>query len=345
MLSLLKSIFSPGKKRSKSKSGGRRAAILPATPQPEGSSSSSIDTVTIVPFWYQENGSFDDTQFNYPSDTLITPVISGDIREALKRYVKDICPEPDGSLQIYEKLNQPDASVKEISALVGSDPLLAAQVLKLVNSAAFSISTEVTSIGRAVTLLGFQNVKSVVLSHSIRRGISASQDEKSTRLREHSLMSSATAYHLAEGVRGIDSFTASTIALLHDMGKILYPMILENGKGINFSTEIPLQVIESLVASVFAEIWKLPGSICRVLEYIQHPYFYPLESVPEDIRPMVTTLSMANQLANVMGFEDGDLLYRLKKEYLVEINQIDSPARWIDEPTAAKIELTRGVLK
>lgn len=343
MLSLLKSIFSPTKKRSKV----RRAAILPATPHPEEAtgSTATFDSVTIVPFWYQENGSFDDTQFNYPSDSLVTPVISDEIREALKRYVKDICPEPDGSLQIYEKLNQPDASVKEISALVSSDPLLAAQILKLVNSAAFSISTEVTSIGRAVTLLGFQNVKSVVLSHSIRRGISASQDEKSIRLREHSLMSSATAYHLAEKVRGIDSFTASTIALLHDMGKILYPMILEKGRGLKFNTEIPLQVIESLVASVFAEIWRLPRSICRVLEYVQHPYFYPLESVPQDIRPMVITLSMANQLANVMGFADGDQLYRLKKEYLDDINQVDSPARWMDDAMASKIELTRGVFK
>lgn len=342
MLSLLKSIFSPNKKRSKV----RRAAILPATPHPDPEGvSNSIDSVTIVPFWYQENGSFDDTQFNYPSESLVTPVINSDIREALMRYVKDICPEPDGSLQIYEKLNQPDASVKEISALVSSDPLLAAQILKLVNSAAFAVSTEVTSIGRAVTLLGFQNVKSVVLSHSVRRGISALQDEKSIRLREHSLMSSATAYHLAETVRGIDSFTASTIALLHDMGKILYPMILQKGKGINFTTEIPLQVIESLVASVFAEIWRLPRSICRVLEYVQHPYFYPMDSVPEDIRAMVTTLSMANQLANVMGFGDGDQLYRLKKEYLDDINQVDSPARWIDETMAAKIELTRAVLK
>ncbi len=344
MLALLKEFFTKRKKTAL-KRKSNHVAILPASPSPSSSKPvDTIETITTVPFWYAEHGSFDTVEFVYPSESLQVPVITEEMRDSIKKYVGDVCPKPDGSMQIYAKLNDPKASVKEITALVSSDPMLAAQVLKLINSAAFGLSEDITSIGRAVTLLGFQNVKSVVLNHSIRQGTSTINDELSIRIREHSHMSSAMAYHLSETVAGVDRFTVSTIALLHDMGKILYPMIVSEGRGLNFSITIPQQVVEALIASVFAELWKLPESISSSIEYLHHPCFYPFDSVPDKYRPLVTTLSMANLLANCMGFEDGDDLINIQKEYLTEIHEDDSPARWIDENTATKIESTRGVM-
>jgi two-component system cell cycle response regulator len=342
MIAALKNLFSK-KKKKKLNNSTQRVAIIPATPKPASDEDLSLDSLATAPFWYAEHGSFDNVQFVYPSEDLVVPQITTDIRESLKRYLADICPKPDGSMQIYSKLNDPKASVKEITALVSSDPLLAAQVLKLVNSAAFGIADEVTSVGRAVTLLGFQNVKAVVLNHSIRRGVADVNDELSMRIREHSHMSSAIAFHLSESIAKVQPFTVSTISLLHDMGKILYPKLEEQKRGINFSTKVPHQIVEALVASVFAEVWKLPSTICETLQYIHHPCFYPLDSVPSEYRPMVTTLSMANLLANSMGFGDGDQLLPIKKEYLDEIHEVDSPARWLDEKLATKIENTRGI--
>ncbi len=343
MFAMLRNFLIQRKKKKLRNRNVRRHAVLPDSVQDE-LPMTSMETVTPVPFWYAEHGSFEDVEFVFPSDVMGAPVVQREMRNALKRYIADICPKPDGSMQIYSKLNQPDTSVKEITALVTTDPMLAAQILKFVNSATFGVAQEVTSVGRAVTLLGFQNVKSVVLNHSVRRGTSGVQNELTIRIREHSHMSSAIAYHLAETVDGVDQFTASTIALLHDMGKILYPMIVKKGRGLNFISDVPLQVIESLVTSVFAEIWELPPTICAVLEYIHHPYFYPLSSVPSQYRSLVTTLSMANLLTNVMGFGDGESNLLVKKEFLDEIRQVDSPARWMDDKMAAKIESTRGVL-
>ncbi len=53
---------------------------------------------------------------------------------------------------------------------------------------------------------------------------------------------------------------------------------------------------------------------------------------------------MANFLANSMGFEDGDDFYPIQKEFLFEIHETDSPARWLDENLATKIESTRSIL-
>jgi len=99
-----------------------------------------IQSVQAVPYWYQMNSSFDNVHIQYPPENLKPPHIDTVMRERLKDYVRDISPEPDGSMALYAKLNDPNASVKEISALVASDPILAAHILKLVNSAAFGLT-------------------------------------------------------------------------------------------------------------------------------------------------------------------------------------------------------------
>ncbi len=333
----------PVRKSSSVKHTGRVAII--SAEYKEDSPLRTMETVTVLPLWYMNNCSFEHVQFAYPSDDLVAPVISEDDRKALKKYVQDVCPEPDSSIAIYQKLNDPYSSVKEISALVSSDPMLAAQILKLVNSAAFGIDKEVTSVGRAVTLLGFQNVKSLVLNHSIRHGISKVESELSLRIREHSSMCSAIGYHLAQKTPGVDRFTVSTMSLLHDMGKFLLPMIGEKGKGLRLSIAVPDMIVEALVASIFADLWHLPSTIISSLEYAHHPHFYSLLDVPSDIRKQVTLLSMSNLLANAMGYPDGDQLYPIKKEFLNEIRKEDSPERWIDSAMATQIEHFRGVLK
>jgi len=200
-------------------------------------------------------------------------------------------------------------------------------------------------IGRAVTLLGFRNVKAAVLQHSISQGISGIDGDFAAIIREHSIMSSAIALHLSEKIDGVDQFTLSSIALLHDIGKVLYPSLKAAGKGIKLSMEVPEQVIEALIASIFAELWELPHSISSALEYIHHPYFYPLLSVPNDVRQTATVISMSNQLATAMGFADSEDCYEIGSEFLNEICQIDEPNIWISDKMAIRIESTRAALK
>ncbi len=328
-----------------------QAVILDATPKSSETKVESkesnvpIQSLQAIPYWYELNKSFENVTIQYPSDDLQAPQIDKAMRERLKAYVKDISPEPDGSMALYAKLNDPKASVKEITALVTSDPILAAHILKLVNSAAFGLTQEITAIGRAVTLLGFQNVKAAVLQHSIRQGISGITGDFAAIIREHSIMSSAIALHLSEKIDNIDQFTLSSIGLLHDIGKVLYPSIKAAGKGIKLSIEVPEQVMEALIASVFAELWELPTFISASLEYIHHPYFYPLLSVPNDLRKTATIVAMANQLATAMGFADSEDCYEIGAEFLAEINHVNEPNSWIDENLAVRIESTRSALK
>jgi HD-like signal output (HDOD) protein len=60
-----------------------------------------------------------------------------------------------------------EASAAEIADLIGSDPSLAAQVLRLVNSAAYGLQHRVASIRQAVVLLGFDVIKGLLLGAAV----------------------------------------------------------------------------------------------------------------------------------------------------------------------------------
>lgn len=62
-------------------------------------------------------------------------------------------------LGLLAELNRPDVTVREVEALVKQDASLSLRVLQCVNSAAFGIRREVTSIREALVLLGIEPIR------------------------------------------------------------------------------------------------------------------------------------------------------------------------------------------
>src|SRR5437870_6143175 len=74
---------------------------------------------------------------------------------------------PALTLRVLERANRPDCSIAEIGKLVGHDPAMCGRMLKLVNSSLYGLQRPVTSIERALNLLGLNHVRSLVLSLSL----------------------------------------------------------------------------------------------------------------------------------------------------------------------------------
>ncbi len=62
-------------------------------------------------------------------------------------------------IQFIQAVNQPDIDVKQLEELIRSDAALSVGLMRLVNSAAFGISQQITSIQRALLLLGPKKVR------------------------------------------------------------------------------------------------------------------------------------------------------------------------------------------
>lgn len=67
---------------------------------------------------------------------------------------KDISSNKVQLLQLLRELNRPDLQIKELAGLISSDVGMSFKLLRYINSAAFSLLAEVTSIEQALNLLG-----------------------------------------------------------------------------------------------------------------------------------------------------------------------------------------------
>ena len=87
--------------------------------------------------------------------------------EALKR-LKSIPPFPAAARKLMAMVGSQATDLRGVSDVLKSDAVLAGESLRMANSALFALRHEVTSILHAVSVLGLDRLKSVVLTVGLR---------------------------------------------------------------------------------------------------------------------------------------------------------------------------------
>ncbi len=131
---------------------------------------------------------------------------------------------PEVARHLTTAVNRESTTAKELASLIQRDQSLALKLLRLANSAFFSLRRPCTGIGHAVTLLGFGTVRDLVMTLSLWGSIGDA--DPTTRRRRKSLWLhcasvGAAAKMVAKRVRGVDPGEALSAGLLHDIGKLL----------------------------------------------------------------------------------------------------------------------------
>ena len=127
--------------------------------------------------------------------------------------------------KVLETCNNPQASPNDLNRLIALDPVLAGQVLRLINSAYYSLRHPVSSLTRAIIMLGVNTVKNLVLSFAILQQLPMAKPFGTlspVSFWEHSVAVGVIAKWLAEftGVHLKDQEDYFVGGLLHDLGKI-----------------------------------------------------------------------------------------------------------------------------
>jgi HD-like signal output (HDOD) protein len=73
---------------------------------------------------------------------------------------------PKTGVKLMGVLDEPNASFAQIEKILNYDPGLTANFLKLANSPYFGIPSKVSSVKQAITLLGINRLKQIVLATS-----------------------------------------------------------------------------------------------------------------------------------------------------------------------------------
>jgi len=132
---------------------------------------------------------------------------------------------PEVALKIRRALSEEDVSIGEIARLIGTDPALAARMLRVANSAMFYRgSRPITNLKDAVSQLGQKMVRNVALSFAAQQvfigyGHRLLHDLIGAVWR-HSVHAAVVAHMLARVRTRLNADEAFLAGLLHEVGKL-----------------------------------------------------------------------------------------------------------------------------
>lgn len=191
---------------------------------------------------------------------------------------------PEIARRTLATVNRDNASLNDLATLIARDQALAARLLRIANGAFYAVRGKVTSIPQAVTMLGFERVRDLVLSLSVwgaLEGASVTARRFRRKLWMHSSMVAAAARMLAERTSQ-DQDVAFTAGLLHDVGKLVlglrlgdsYWELLEDAADDGGAAEVErtaLSCDHAVVGGWLLQLWGMPADLVEAVAFHTEP--------------------------------------------------------------------------
>lgn len=229
-------------------------------------------------------------------------------RKDIEKFIKKMPSLSTTVGKVMEVCSRTDASPNELNKVVSLDPVLTGQVLKLINSAYYSLVNKVTTLTRAITMLGMNTVKNMALSTAIIKtvgGVKKSKVLPTTKFWQHSIGVgvSAKLYAEIQDMPVMEREGLFVNGLLHDLGKI--PFGDEYIQVVDFVRENQVSLIEAErevlgidhqeVGLMIAEKWKLNEEITTCIS--QH---HNIESLSGEMAKRVGYVALGNAYTNIL---------------------------------------------
>jgi putative nucleotidyltransferase with HDIG domain len=242
----------------------------------------------------------------------------------LRSHIDKMPPLSPTVSKVLALCNNRDASPVELNKVVSIDPVLTGNVLRLINSAYYGMSQKITSVVRAITMLGINTVRNLLLSTAVlstlgRRTNFNSLD--SAKFWEHSLATGVTAKLIALRHRiPMELVESYFIAgLLHDIGKIplnnKFPDEFKKAMELADEKRQALFILEKQVFGIdhthigkmIAEKWILGTDISDTIEFHHTSTQYE-----GDHKSIVFIVSLADYFVNTLKIGYSGSRYRIE---------------------------------
>jgi len=133
----------------------------------------------------------------------------------LERALGDIRTSRPAALRVLQMADDPHTDARHLAEAIEFDPILTAHLLRLANSAAFGMSQRIATTQHAVSLVGFDAVRSIAAL--LASGLRNHKTPAPAGFWEHSA-ATAAACAVVSSRFGISRGEAFSIGLLHDLG-------------------------------------------------------------------------------------------------------------------------------
>lgn len=215
----------------------------------------------------------------------LNELLHGDAVRGIVSGVDALPSMPSLFQEVSALAQDPDSSLARVSEVIARDLSMSATILKLVNSAYFGVPQKVDSVQRAVSLLGLDTIRALILGTSVFREYRpAAPGFTVEALWEHSLRVAGCARAIARLERATADAVGHTYlaALFHDVGKLIlachdgghYTGILARVAKGERASMIEQEVYGATHAEVGAYLlglWNFPDAVVRAVAFHHRP--------------------------------------------------------------------------
>ena len=249
--------------------------------------------------------------------------------------VKKLPAQPYIVRELIRLYRNPNVSMSQYEKIISQDPGLAAEVLRVVNSAYYGLNHRVSNLRIALTMLGLVEIYRIVANTSFYRVFHTMFDKISYDLNifwKHCQATGNIAYYLASTVIPEKAAEAHLIGLLHDVGKLVMEQFfheewqellsrLEQYKTENISLEEEIFGLNhSEIGATLLIRWNFPKEIVIPVRYHHDPLaateYQQLVLISYFAERIATALMSASEQHIIREYfvEDG-MWFKLSKEY------------------------------
>ena len=263
-----------------------------------------------------------------------------DSEKIINKYISNMPSLSTTISMVLKVCNSPDTTANDLNRVISLDPVLTGNVLKLINSAFYSLRDRVTSLTKAIIMLGMNTIKNLAISTAILGTLNKAKSVKTSSVDafwEHSICVGTAAKIIASipelELKNKDEFFVA--GLLHDIGKIplisCFPekytlvekAVNEEGVAIIRAENNFLNVNHSQIGKKVAVKWGIGGAIYETICYHHFPF-----TADVDNTQVVQIVALADVYAKTLGkkesnglTEEPQIVFNLNDSLL--INMLD----------------------
>jgi putative nucleotidyltransferase with HDIG domain len=237
--------------------------------------------------------------------------MSPELSQKLASAVDGMPAFPKSVQKILELTRDVNCTPKDLVQVIDKDPVVTVKILKVVNSAYYSLPKQITSVNHAVVYLGFNTIKNLALSIAaigiLPKQNAAGFDVDSYLL--HSLSTAVIAKQLAMRMDDADPMDCFIGGLLHDFGKVVCAQFMPDefrralslckadGTSLHEALRRTLGTDHAVIGAMLVEKWRFAPDLINTIAHQ-----YDSQSQRSELFSCVFT---ANQISKKLGFGFG----------------------------------------
>ena len=253
--------------------------------------------------------------------------MSADDDNSLKGII--IPPKP----QILVDLQTAGDDTNKIASLIEQDPGISASVLKTINSPYFGIPNKVTSIHKAVLLLGIGSITNIVNALSLKFSLPGNQQEQLEEFWDSSMDVAKVAGAAAGLLKHCSRDLAYSVGLFHNCG---IPLLMQKDQAYtdlihqSYSSSNSIVSLErekvgldhALIGAKLCKLWNLNDKLCCAIKHHHDDNrVYDLPNLSNESKSLIAILQLSEHIAEVhrtLGRQTEDLHWEKNKKGIFE---------------------------